>query len=118
MAKNIPGEFLIDIDGKEHTLKMTYGVAEKLETRFLGKSIMQLLTESLNGQARISDIVTVFHTCLEAGSNNQAFDKENLGEAIMRNGLKKYAASYTRLLTYAMTGDEEPKTERVDSKKK
>jgi dissimilatory sulfite reductase (desulfoviridin) alpha/beta subunit len=118
MGKNIPGEFFIEIDDKEYTLKMTYGVAEKLETRLLGKSLMELLTESLNGRARLSDIVTVFHACLEVGDKKQPLDKEQLGDGIMRNGLKKYASAYTRLLTYAMTGDEEPKTERIDSKKK
>lgn len=117
MAKNISGEFDIEINGETYTLKMTYGVAERIEQRIIGKSIMELLTESLNGRARISDIVAVFHACLTP-EDKKPLDKDQLGNGIMNNGLKKYAAPYTKILTYAVTGDEEPKTESVDSKKK
>lgn len=116
MPKNISGEFKVNISDEEYTLKMTYGVAESIEQFIIGRSIMELLTEALNGRARISDVTKVFHACLQP-EEKKPFTAAQLGEAIMENGLKKYAETYSRLLTYALNGDTEPKTERVSSKK-
>lgn len=113
--KNISGEFPIEANGKEYTLKMTYGAAERIEQFIIGRSIMELLTEALNGRAKISDVVNVFYACLSEKDRDNV-KKEDFGQAIMSAGLKKYAKTHTSILTYAMTGDTEPKTQTGSKK--
>jgi hypothetical protein len=116
MPKNISGEFFVEIGEKEYALKMTYGVAEQLEQRILGKSIMQCLTESLNGAAKLSDVVSVFYTAL-GDRDRRDISLEDFGQEMLQGGLSKYASTYSEMLTYALTGEATPKTENIPTKK-
>lgn len=107
--KNIPGEFIVTLDGKERTIKATFGAVEKLEGGLLGKTIFEALNDAMNGRVRYADVISVIMVGLEAFNRDTRMTREEIGNAVFAVGLTDFLATHIEFLTYCLTGGKKPK---------
>lgn len=99
---NISGTFKINLLGQDRDLKATFGAIEKLEEN--GLSILKRLYDASTIAPKFVDVVDVIWYGL-AGNRDTRLTREQIGEAILAEGLDKFAPVYIKFLTYCVTGD-------------
>lgn len=99
---NISGSFKINIAGQDRQLKATFGAIEKLEEQ--GIPVLKRLYDASSVAPRFVDVVDVIWYGL-AGNKDTRLTREQIGEAVLSEGLDKFAPVYIKFLTYCVTGD-------------
>jgi len=110
MTKNIRGEFPITIDGKEYSTKCNFELIERLERHVLNRAIFSALHDAMNGDILFTEIVDVIHAGMKAAKDAR-LSRNDLGEALHKDGFQNHIAWYVDFLTYALTGETNPETE-------
>ncbi len=114
--KNIPGIFHLDICGKNRELKVTIGLAEKIEQEIIKRPLIRLLKEVLSGEFYVTDLYRIFYyALLENKDTRLSYDQMAQG-ILDAGGASKFMGLYTEILTYSLTGGVE--SDGVSDKKK
>jgi len=100
--KNISGVFAINLLGQDRQLKATFGAIERLEES--GVPILKRLYDATSIAPRFVDIVDVIWYGL-AGNKDTRLTRDQIGEAVLAEGLDKFAPVYIKFLTYCITGE-------------
>lgn len=101
---NISGIFTVNLAGKDREIKANFALIEKLEGGILRKSISRTLEDAINGEVRISEMVSTIHAGLVT-NNDTRLSREEVGAEFVANGASKYLPLFVELLAYLITGD-------------
>ena len=98
-ANALRGEAAIVVAGKTHVLRPSFDALVRAEEE-LG-SLFALVERTGEGQLRLSEIVTLFWHCL---ADRAALTREQLGEAVLAQGLAESAKPLRTLLGEILRG--------------
>lgn len=101
---NIEGVFHVEFSGKRRTLKVTIGLAERMERQIFKRPLIRVLKEALSGEPFVTDVYAFFHEALiEGGDSRYTF--EQVGKEILKiGGAAAVLPLYSEMLSYALTG--------------
>lgn len=111
--QNIQGIFTIDLADDERRMKATFGAIEKIETNI--KPIMALLQDAMTYNTKFTDMVGVIHIGL-AASGDTRLKRDEIGEAVLNQGMASFMTPYVEFLTYCVTGGKEGKEDPLVQK--
>jgi len=113
----INGRFTLDLVGQERTLVADFNFIETIELSTVRKPIFQLLDEALNGRMHLTDMVSVLHAGLKSNGDTR-LSRAEIGNDVIAKGMANLVEFYIKFLTYAVTGNSQPKVEENLDKKK
>lgn len=116
--KNISGVFPLEIQGKKRDTFCTFGVIENLERVHFERPVISVLNDALNGKIFVINVVDAVMEGLHANKDTR-FDRNDIGEEIIKRGMDEFIAWFIIFLTYAISGDKSLEVNKtVDVKKK
>lgn len=104
----ISGQFKIELAGQERTMVANFAFIEMVELQVVRKPISQLVSEAVSGSFSVSDLVDVI-TCGLKANRDTRLTRSEIGEEIVKRGMVNFVKTYIEILTFAITGETEPK---------
>lgn len=116
-SRNIGGTFQVEIAGKKRDIKCTFGAIEKLEQEVYKRPAISVLSDAINSNIYVSDIVDTIIVGLHFNGDTR-FNRNNIADEIFSKGIDEYLDVVIRYLTYAISGDKSLKVEANTSNSK
>lgn len=113
---NISGLFKVEIDGVERDMKCTFGAVDALENQIFNRPIIIVLNDAIMGSISITNIIDTIIQGLHANGDTR-FNRNDIGEQIIKNGADNYIPLFLNFLTYAVSGDKGLIEEKKPKKK-
>lgn len=104
----IGGKFKIDLAGQEREMAANFAFVEMVELQVIKKPISQLVNEAISGNFSVSNLVDVIACGLKANRDTR-LTRSEIGEEIVKRGMVNFVQIYIQILTFAITGQAEPK---------
>lgn len=101
---NIRGVFSIELAGKRRDLKVTIGLAERIEQSTIKRPIIRLLKEALSGEFFVTDLYRVIYEALLENKDTRLNYDEAAQGILDGGGAANFISVYTEILTYALNG--------------
>jgi hypothetical protein len=116
---NIQGLFYLNLgDGSRRAMRVTIGLAERIEIHIMKRPLIRLLKEAISGEFNVSDLYRFFYEAICEGKDTR-LNLNSLGEKILlAGGAANFLGLYTEMLTYALTGGVTSESQTDDDKKK
>ncbi|MBA2413914.1 MAG: gene transfer agent family protein [Burkholderiaceae bacterium] len=99
------GDVSVIIDGTEHTMRLTFAAALKIEKR-IGCGLLKLANRMAQMEVTTEEVATVIHAGVTAAGGKLTFDQ--VGEAVMAAGLIDMAKPATELVLAALMAGKRP----------
>ncbi len=104
--ENISGEFKVQLLGQERVMKANFKAAEKLEKEVLKREIAYVVLQASGYRIAATDIVDVIYVGL-AANNDTRLKRDEIGEAVIKEGAANFAPIVIEYLKYFLTGGKE-----------
>lgn len=86
-------------------MKVTIGLAYRLEREIYRRPLIRVLKEALAGEPYVTDVYAFFHEALRENGDTR-MSLEDVGEEILKiGGSSAVLPLYCEMLTYALSGD-------------
>lgn len=104
----IGGQFKIELAGQERTMVANFAFIEMVEIQVIKKPISQLVNEAISGNFAVSNLIDVIVCGLKANKDSR-LGRAEIGDEIIKRGVVNFVKTYIEILTFAITGETEPK---------
>lgn len=115
---NISGTFRLKLKGSSHEMRVTIGLAERIEQQIMRRPLIRLLKEAVSGEFYVTDLYRFFYEAVRENKDTR-LSYEQIAQGILESGgADKFLPLYTEMLTYALTGNVPQETDSREDKKK
>ena len=115
---NISGTFRLKLKSSNHDMRVTIGLAERIEQHIMKRPLIRLLKEAISGEFFVSDMYRFFFEAVTENKDTR-LSYESLAQGILdMGGAANFLGLYTEMLTYALTGNIPQESPSPEDKKK
>ncbi len=114
MADRLRNEVAIQLGGEERTMRATFSAIRGIETS-LGVKILPLIDSLTRGEVGVTQCAVIIFHGLKGNDDTRLKNVDEVGEAIMEQGLPSVMAAVVEFIGKTMEGPEAGKPEKAAS---